>query len=113
MCAQVSNADGAVVTDGAEMVRRLVAQVSAPVRWDLCMATLRELGVTAVLELPPAGVLAGLAKRELRGVKVLAVKSPAELPAARELIAEHARPGRAGPPPGRPGDDDALVGASS
>jgi [acyl-carrier-protein] S-malonyltransferase len=117
MYAQVSNADGAVVTDGAEMVRRLVAQVSAPVRWDLCMVTLRELGVTAVLELPPAGVLASIAKRELPGVTVLAIKSPADLPAARELVAEHARPDRdrpdrASPASSRP-DDDALVGASS
>jgi [acyl-carrier-protein] S-malonyltransferase len=85
---QVSNADGAVVADGAQMVARLVGQVAAPVRWDLCLATLRELGVRAVIELPPAGTLAGIARRELPGVKILAVKSPADLPAARELLAE-------------------------
>ncbi|MBL7498196.1 ACP S-malonyltransferase [Frankia sp. CNm7] len=89
---QVSNADGAVVTDGADMLGRLVGQVSAPVRWDLCMATLRELGVTAVIELPPAGTLVGIARRELPGVKALAVKSPADLAAARELLAEHLGP---------------------
>ncbi|MBL7551314.1 ACP S-malonyltransferase [Frankia sp. AgB1.9] len=86
---QVSNADGAVVTDGAEVVARLVSQVANPVRWDLCMATLRELGVKAVIELPPAGTLAGIARRELPGVRILAVKSPDDLAAARELLAEH------------------------
>ena len=48
------------------MLARLVAQVTAPVRWDLCLRTLADLGVTAIIELPPAGTLAGLAKRELR-----------------------------------------------
>jgi [acyl-carrier-protein] S-malonyltransferase len=86
----LSNADGAVVTEGAEALRRLVAQVTLPVRWDSCMATLRELGVTAVIELPPAGTLVGLVKRELKGTKTLALKTPDDLDAAADLIAEHA-----------------------
>ena len=94
---QVSNADGAVVTDGAQVVTRLVGQVAAPVRWDLCMATLRQRGVQAVIELPPAGTLAGIARRELPGVQILAVKSPADLPAARALLAEFVGTGQ---PPG-------------
>lgn len=85
----LSNADGSVVSDGAQAVARLVAQVSNPVRWDLCMATLRELGVTAVLELPPAGTLTNLAKRALPGVTALAVKAPDDLDAARALVARH------------------------
>ncbi len=90
----LSNGDGAVLTDGAEVLDRLVAQVTKPVRWDLCMATLRELGVTAVLELPPAGTLVGLVKRELRGtgstIETLALRSPDDLDAAAALMAEHA-----------------------
>ncbi|WP_129839804.1 ACP S-malonyltransferase [Streptomyces sp. RFCAC02] len=86
----VSNADGEVVGDGREIVRRLVTQVSNPVRWDLCMETFRRLGATALIELCPGGTLAGLAKRNLRGVAQLAVKSPDDIAAARELIAEHA-----------------------
>ena len=86
----LSNADGAVLTDGPEALRRLVAQVTRPVRWDLCMATLRELGVTAVLELPPAGALVGLVKRDLKGTATLALKTPDNLDAAVELIEEHA-----------------------
>jgi [acyl-carrier-protein] S-malonyltransferase len=66
----LSNADGAAVVDGAEVVSRLVSQVTSPVRFDACLATLRELGVTAVLELPPAGALAGLAKREWKGTGI-------------------------------------------
>ncbi len=85
----LSNADGQVVATGAELVDRLVAQVAAPVRWDLCMATLGQLGVTAVVELPPAGTLTNLVKRALPGVETLALKTPADLPAARALLASH------------------------
>jgi [acyl-carrier-protein] S-malonyltransferase len=85
----LSNADGAAVTSGGEALRRLVAQVTRPVRWDSCQATLRERGVTALIELPPAGTLVGLAKRELRGVPALALKTPDDLDAAAELVAAH------------------------
>lgn len=82
----LSNADGAQVGDGVEVLRRLVAQVTSPVRWDACTATLRELGVHATVELPPAGTLTGLAKRELKGATTLAVKTPAELDKLVEMI---------------------------
>ncbi len=85
----VSNQDGEVVTSGAEVLSRLVSQVSNPVRWDLCMETLQRLGATAVIELAPAGTLTGLVKRNLKGVATLALKTPADLDKARELVAEH------------------------
>ncbi len=85
----VSNADGQVVSEGREIVKRLVHQVAGPVRWDLCMETFKELGVTAIIEVAPAGTLVGLAKRALPGVRTLALKTPNEIEAARELIAEH------------------------
>ena len=66
-----------------------MAQVGAPVRWDLCMQTMADLGVTALIELPPAGTLTGLARRALPGVAQLAIKTPDQLEAARDLIAEH------------------------
>jgi [acyl-carrier-protein] S-malonyltransferase len=72
-----------------DVVRRLTAQIAAPVRWDLCQETLAELGVTAILELAPGGVLTGLARRTLRGVETVAVKSPADVSAARDLVARH------------------------
>ncbi|WP_217551619.1 ACP S-malonyltransferase [Streptomyces sp. GbtcB6] len=85
----VSNKDGQTVASGEEIVARLVGQVANPVRWDLCMETFKELGVTAFLEVCPGGTLTGLAKRALPGVKTLALKTPDDLDAARELIAEH------------------------
>ncbi|MFD0820788.1 ACP S-malonyltransferase, partial [Micromonospora zhanjiangensis] len=86
----LSNLDGTAVDDGRELLRRLVRQVTAPVRWDLCMRTLAEVGVTGVIELPPAGTLAGLVKRELRatgGPEIVTLNTPDDLPAARDLIA--------------------------
>ncbi|MEV0899273.1 ACP S-malonyltransferase [Actinoplanes sp. NPDC049802] len=88
----LSNADGTAVTDGAEIIQRLVRQVTAPVRWDLCMRTLKELGVTGIIELPPAGTLAGLVKRELKGdgaPEIVTLNTPDDLPAALDLIARH------------------------
>ncbi|WP_270887925.1 ACP S-malonyltransferase [Pedococcus sp. 5OH_020] len=89
----LSNSDGRPVSGGEEALARLVRQVSSPVRWDECMRTMVDLGVTAVLELPPAGTLVGLAKRAMPGVATLAVKTPDDLDAARSLIAEHGHAG--------------------
>lgn len=75
----LSNADGACVTDGADMLDRLVNQVTLPVRWDLCMTTMKGLGVHATAELPPAGALTGLARRELTGTTTAALKTPDDL----------------------------------
>jgi len=85
----LSDSDGAAVTTGKEWLERIVAQVAAPVRWDLCMRTMADLGVTAFIELPPAGTLTGLARRALPGVAQLAIKTPDQLDAARDLISEH------------------------
>ncbi|WP_134733724.1 ACP S-malonyltransferase [Amycolatopsis nivea] len=86
----LSNADGQVVTSGAEYLRRLVAQVTRPVRWDLTMDGLVSLGVDRTVELAPAGTLTGLVKRQLKGVvtTTTALKSPAELAALREEDAQ-------------------------
>ncbi len=85
----LSNADGGIVQSGEELVKRLVRQVASPVRWDLAMATLADAGVTAVVELPPAGTLTGLVKRELREATAVALRTPDDLPAARRAIEEH------------------------
>jgi [acyl-carrier-protein] S-malonyltransferase len=84
----LSNADGAAVDSGAEALSRLVSQITSPVRFDACLATMRDLGVTAAVELPPAGALAGLAKREWKGsdIEILAVGGPADLDRARTLL---------------------------
>jgi malonyl CoA-acyl carrier protein transacylase len=88
----ISNADGAGLHDGATVLNRLVAQVTTPVRWDLCMRTLADLGVTGVIELPPAGTLSGLIKRQLRGAnppEIVTLNTPDDLKAAKDLIARH------------------------
>lgn len=88
----LSNADGGVVQSGREYLTRLVMQLSNPVRWDLCMQAMVDLGVTAMIEVPPAGTLAGLAKRAMPGIEVVALKTPDDLDAARGLVERHGTP---------------------
>ncbi|CAB4789575.1 unannotated protein [freshwater metagenome] len=85
----LSNKDGQVVTTGGEVLDRIVNQIASPVRWDLCMETMKSLGVTAVLELPPAGTLVGLIKRALPGVETVALKTPDDIDSALDLIKRH------------------------
>jgi [acyl-carrier-protein] S-malonyltransferase len=96
----LSNRDGAAVTSGADWLERIVGQVAAPVRWDQCQHTLADLGVQALIELPPAGTLTGIARRALPGVTLQAVKSPDDLETARKLISEFGD--EAGPAPANP-----------
>ena len=84
-----SNQGGQEITDGRAYVDLLGGRVASTVRWDACMQSFADAGVTAVLEVSPAGALAGLAKRALPGVEILALKTPDQLDAARELIANH------------------------
>lgn len=85
----LSNADGQVVQSGSEYLKRLVKQVANPVRWDLCMQTMADLGITGLLELPPAGTLTGIAKRNLKGVELFSLNTPDQIPAAQEFVAKH------------------------
>jgi [acyl-carrier-protein] S-malonyltransferase len=85
----LSNKDGAVVTEGAEVLDRIVNQIANPVRWDLCMETLVSLGVTGVIEVAPAGTLVGLIKRAAPSIEQFAFKSPDDLDAARAFVANH------------------------
>lgn len=85
----LSNYDGTSVASGKDFLDRLVTQVANPVRWDRCMESLADAGVTGVLELPPAGTLTGLAKRAMKGVERFALNSADELDAARDFVAEH------------------------
>ncbi len=83
-----TNADGTVVTDGDAALRLLVGQVASPVRWDLCMASFADHGVTGLIEFAPGGTLTGLAKRALRGTPAVAIKTPDDLDAAVTLLNE-------------------------
>jgi [acyl-carrier-protein] S-malonyltransferase len=81
----LSNADGQAVASAADAMAKLMNQMTKPVRWDLCTETIRQQNVSAIVEFPPAGALAGIAKRELRGVPTHAIKSPADLDGLVEL----------------------------
>lgn len=88
----ISNRDGRIVHDGHEVLRRIVGQIASPVRWDLCLETMADLGVTGLLEMPPAGTLTGIAKRFFSGgeaVATFALKTPDQLAGAREFCDKH------------------------
>ena len=84
-----SNSDGTIVDSGQEFIQRLINQVTSPVRWDLCQTTMMEQGVTGIIELLPGGTLTGIARRAMKGVKTVAIKTPADLDKAQEFIADH------------------------
>lgn len=85
----ISNKDGHVIHDGREVLKRIVGQIASPVRWDLCLDTMSDLGVTGILEMPPAGTLTGIAKRALKGVETFALKTPDQLDDARAFCDKH------------------------
>ena len=85
----LSNRDGAVVASGKDAIDRIVNQIANPVRWDLCMQSLQELGITGAIEFPPAGTLVGLLKRATPGIETFAIKSPEDLPSAKEFAIKH------------------------
>ncbi|HET8716724.1 MAG TPA: acyltransferase domain-containing protein [Nocardioidaceae bacterium] len=85
----ISNRDGRVIHDGRDVLARIVSQVSNPVRWDLCMETMLDLGVTGLLEMPPAGTLTGIARRAMKGVETFALKTPDQLDEARAFCDKH------------------------
>lgn len=85
----ISNKDGAIIDNGREILDRIVGQIAGPVRWDLCMETMAKSGVTGVIELPPSGTLAGLIKRAQPTIETFALKTPEDIPAAREFAKKH------------------------
>jgi [acyl-carrier-protein] S-malonyltransferase len=81
-----TNRDGSIVESGTTFVDLMVSQVTSPVRWDLTMAAMHEAGVTGLIELAPAGALTGLARRGLKGVPTVAIKTPDDLAAAHDMM---------------------------
>ena len=85
-----TNRDGSVQSSGRAFIDLMVGQVSSPVRWDLCMHSFSEAGITGLIEVTPSGALTGLARRALKGVPTLAIKTPDDLPEALQMIDDHA-----------------------
>lgn len=73
-----SNQSGQRVHSGSEYLDLMVQQVANSVRWDKCMASLDALSIE-LIELPPAGALAGLAKRGMPNSQALALKVPSDI----------------------------------
>jgi [acyl-carrier-protein] S-malonyltransferase len=82
-----TNRDGSVVSSGETYLSYLVDQVARPVRWDSCMESFASSGITGMMELAPAGALAGLAKRGLKGVPTVAINSPDDIAQAVDMVA--------------------------
>ena len=87
----ISNKDGQLVIETVDLKNRLISQITSSVRWDLCQARMIELGVTGMLEIAPGGVLTGIAKREIPGVELFAIKSPEDITGAQAFIDKHAK----------------------
>lgn len=75
----ISNVDSLAHDKGDEWSSLLSAQLSSPVRWKHSLLTMGELGVSGVLELGPGGVLTGMTKRTLEGVRTISISTPDEL----------------------------------
>ncbi len=90
-CSFISNKGGQIITDSTDLKNRLISQITSPVRWDLCQAKMIELGITGMLELAPGGVLTVIAKREMPGVELFAIKSPEDIDTAQAFIYKHAK----------------------
>ena len=85
----LSNKNGERVSNSTDITENLIQQVISPVRWDLCQAKMRELGVTGMLELAPGGTLCGIAKKEIPNVETFAIKTPEDIQGANEFIRKH------------------------
>jgi len=66
------------------------------------MIAMADLGITGLLEMPPAGALTGIAKRNLKGVEVFALNTPDQLEEAMEFVHKHGAAARASPIAGNP-----------
>ncbi|MGE3179508.1 MAG: ACP S-malonyltransferase [Vicinamibacterales bacterium] len=83
----VANVDAAPKVEAADAVEALVAQVSAPVRWEAVVRRLASEGVTTYVEVGPGTVLSGLVRKIHREATVVAIDKPADLEAVEAALA--------------------------
>jgi [acyl-carrier-protein] S-malonyltransferase len=83
----VNNVDVAVETEPARIIDALVRQASSPVRWVEVVHKLRALGAETLIEFGPGKVLAGLAPRIDKSLRVFSVADPDSLQAALTAVA--------------------------
>jgi [acyl-carrier-protein] S-malonyltransferase len=82
----VANVDALPKRSAADAVEALVAQVSAPVRWEEVIGRLASEGVTTYVEVGPGTVLSGLVRKLQRGATVVNFGAPDDLAAVEGLI---------------------------
>ena len=85
----VANVDAEPKRDAASAIEALVAQVSAPVRWEAVVRRLASEGVTTYVEVGPGTVLSGLVRKIQRDATVRSFSSPDDLAAIESLITPH------------------------
>jgi [acyl-carrier-protein] S-malonyltransferase len=84
----VANVLAKPISDPAEIVRRLVEQVTATVRWRECVAFMAGDGVTDFYEVGSGKVLTGLLKRIADGATGSAIGSPDDVAAFKSARAK-------------------------
>lgn len=81
-----SNQKGQIVASGEKFLDLLVGQVANPVRWDLCMKAMTKNNISVVIELSPAGTLAGLIKRGMDVRNLITLREPSDLDQAKYAL---------------------------
>jgi [acyl-carrier-protein] S-malonyltransferase len=82
----VANVDAEPKRDAHAAIEALIAQVSAPVRWEAVVQRLASEGVTTYVEVGPGTILSGLVKRIHRDATVVSFGSPEDLAAVEALL---------------------------
>ena len=77
----VANVVAKPINEPAEIVKRLVEQVTATVRWRECVSVMAGAGVTTFCEIGAGKVLTGLLKRIVDGASGVAIGTPEDVAA--------------------------------
>jgi len=83
----IANASAQINREPDAVLKLLLEQITAPVRWAESMRVMIDAGVTQAVEFGPGRVLAGLLRRIDRNVKVYAAEDTASLRATMSAIA--------------------------
>src|SRR5262249_61828774 len=86
----IANVDAEPKRDAHAAIEALVAQVSAPVRWEAVVARLASAGVTTYVEVGPGTVLSGLVRKIHREATVASFGIPDDLAAAEAAMGARA-----------------------
>jgi [acyl-carrier-protein] S-malonyltransferase len=82
----VANVDAQPKRTARDAIEALVAQVSAPVRWDAVVRRLASDGVTTYVEVGPGTVLSGLVRKIHRDASIASFGVPDDLAAVEALL---------------------------